>query len=98
MTDRDDSAAASDPHRFPDGRPKSSPDDTSLLGLAAVWSELETPLPPKRTNGKRRANARAGRRSHRRRAQSVGKPVLIGLLSSIVLALGVITFLTIQLV
>lgn len=98
MTDRNDPAPASDSQHFPDGRPKSSPDDTSLLGLAAVWSELEAPLPPKRTDGKRRANARAGRRTHRRRAQTVGKPVLVGLISSIALALGVIAFLTIQLV
>lgn len=98
MTDRPDSAPLRDPHYFPDGRVKSSPDDTSLLGLDAVWSELDAPLPPKRAKGGRRAHGRAGRRTHRRRAQSVGKPVLIGLLVSVALAFGIIAFLTIQLV
>lgn len=97
MIDQPDSAPVSDPHRFPDGRPKSSPDDTSLLGLAAVWSEIDAPLPPKRSTGGRRAHGRAGRRSHRRRSQPVGKPVLIGLMGSIALAVGVIAFLTVQL-
>lgn len=98
MTDRHESAPASDPYYFPDGRPKSSPDDTSLLGLAAVWSELEAPLPPRRPARGRRAHGRAGRRSHRRRAQPVSRPLLIGMVSSIALALGVIAFLTTQLV
>ncbi|MFW6091709.1 MAG: hypothetical protein ACODAF_07490 [Actinomycetota bacterium] len=98
MTDRHDSAPTSDPYYFPDGRVKSSPDDTSLLGLDAVWSELDAPLPPKRATGGRRAHGRAGRRTHRRRSQPLNTPVLIGLLGSVALAFGVIVFLTFQLV
>ncbi|HSI93455.1 MAG TPA: hypothetical protein VK925_08130, partial [Jiangellaceae bacterium] len=69
MTDRHEGEPGSDPLRFPDGRPKSSPDDTSLLGLAAVWSEIDEPMPPKRSAGKGGIHQR-GRSRRARRARS----------------------------
>lgn len=92
MTDRPERAPASDPLRFPDGRPKSSPDETSLLGLAAVWSEIDEPLPPKGASRRRGGHGRrSGRRARRaRRAQAVSRPVVFGLLGAVVLTLGVI--------
>ncbi len=95
MTDRHEPAPVSDPFRFPDGRPKSSPDDTSLLGLAAVWSEIDEPLPPKgstrRHAGRGRRGGRRGRRA--RRYQPVARPVVIGLVGAVALTLGVIAIL-----
>lgn len=99
MTDRHEGEPESDPLRFPDGRPKSSPDDTSLLGLAAVWSEIDEPMPPKRSAGKggihQRGRSRRARRA--RSAQSPGVRVMVGLAAAVVLALVVIVFLVIQL-
>jgi hypothetical protein len=94
----DDDYPVGDPHRFPDGRPKSSPDDTSLLGLAAVWSEIEAPMPPKRSPGRggshQRRGARRARRARRgRRTQPLGLPVVIGLVVAFAVALGVIAVL-----
>jgi hypothetical protein len=102
VTDRHEGAPESDPLRFPDGRPKSSPDDTSLLGLAAVWSEIDEPMPPKRSAGKggthQRGRSRQTRRARRARpAQSPGVRVMLGLAAAVVLALAVIVFLVIQL-
>lgn len=104
MTDRNEGAPASDPGRFPDGRPKSSPDDTSLLGLAAVWSEIDEPLPPKSSGhgaSRHREAARgshAGRRARRAaRRRRVAAPVVLGLVGAVVLTLAVIAFLVVQL-
>ena len=57
-----------------------SPDDTSLLGLAAVWAELDAPMPPKR-----RASHRDG---HRRRSLAPSMPVALiaGLAGAVVIA------------
>lgn len=99
MTDRHEDDSVSDPLRFPDGRPKSSPDDTSLLGLAAVWSEIDEPMPPKRSADKGGTHQRG--RSHRARrarpAQSPGVRVILGLAAAVALALAVIVVLVAQL-
>lgn len=73
------------------GPSKSSPDDTSLLGLKAVWSELDAPMPPKRSRGSR--HARGARRRRARRAPGVGAPVLLILTLAVALAVGVIAVL-----
>ncbi|HET6686250.1 MAG TPA: hypothetical protein VFH02_06965 [Jiangellaceae bacterium] len=65
--------------------PEASPDDTSLLGLAAVWSELNAPMPPKR----RPAHRHAGRRA-RRPQRSAPTALIVGLAGAVLLALLVI--------
>jgi hypothetical protein len=101
MSEQPDRINQGDPARFPDGRLKTSPDDTSLLGLSAVWSELDEPLPAKGTGGKRGASGRHGgraaRRRARRQAKAVPRPVLIGLGVALLLALGVTAVLVILL-
>ncbi|MBD0292932.1 MAG: hypothetical protein ICV70_05090 [Jiangellaceae bacterium] len=62
-------------------RRKLSPDDTSLLGLAAVWAELDAPMPPKGRRA-RRAEQRGSART-----LSVSVPVIIGLGTAVLLAL-----------
>jgi ferric-dicitrate binding protein FerR (iron transport regulator) len=62
--------------------PDSSPDDTSLLGLAAVWSELDAPMPPKR-----QPSHRPGSRRARRRASSVPTALIVGLAGAVFLSL-----------
>ena len=62
--------------------PEASPDDTSLLGLAAVWSELNAPMPPKR----RPAHRHAGRRA-RRPQRSAPTALIVGLAGAVLLAL-----------
>lgn len=99
MSDRHEPDEVSDPHRFPDGRPKSSPDDTSLLGLAAVWSEIDAPMPPKRSSGRRGSHQR-GRSRRARRARRGRRPptlLVIGIGLAIMLTLGVIAFVAILL-
>lgn len=60
--------AGSDPHWHADGRPKSSPDETSMFGLNAVWSELEdTP------------SAAPRRSRHSARKQPDRTPMIIGI-------------------
>ena len=88
MSDRRDSTHGGDLGHFPDGTPKSSPDDTSLLGLHAVWSEIDEPLPPKA--------ARHRSRRARRRAQAsweIPLPLVIGISVAVGLTLGIIIFL-----
>ncbi len=88
MGDRRDPGDAGDLGYFPDGTPKSSPDDTSLLGLHAVWSEIDQPLPPKvGRHGPRRARRRA------RSAWHVPLPLVIGISVAVGLTLGIILFL-----
>jgi hypothetical protein len=102
MTELSDMTNPSDPLRFPDGRPKSSPDDTSMLGLAAVWSELDEPLPAKGAGGRRASGGRhtsggrhgsvgrrASRRLARKQARTIPRPVLIVLGAALALALGI---------
>lgn len=87
MGDRRDPSNVGDLGHFPDGSPKSSPDDTSLLGLHAVWSELDEPLP-------RKAD-RHGTRRARRRAKApwrVPLPLVIGLSVAVGLTVGIILF------
>ena len=72
--------------------PEASPDDTSLLGLAAVWSELDAPMPPKRMATHRHAGRRA-RRTHR----SAPTALIVGLAGAVLLALLMIIVLTAQL-
>jgi hypothetical protein len=61
-----------------------SPDDTSLLGLAAVWAELDAPMPPKR-----RSTHRQGRRAQLSAATTpVG--LLVGLAAAMALAVAMI--------
>lgn len=88
MGDRRDSSHAGDPGYFPDGTPKSSPDDTSLLGLHAVWSEIDEPFPPK-------GGAPGSRRARRRAKTSwrVPLPLVIGISVAVGLTLGIIIFL-----
>jgi hypothetical protein len=64
-----------------------SPDDTSLLGLAAVWAELDAPMPPKR-----RSKNRPGRRA-RFSASTFPMALLAGLAGAIALAVMMIVFL-----
>ena len=68
--------------------PEVSPDDTSLLGLAAVWSELDAPMPPKRTASHRHAGRRAGRAQ-----RSVPTALIVGLAGAVLLALSMIVVL-----
>jgi hypothetical protein len=66
---------------------EASPDDTSLLGLAAVWAELDAPMPPKR-----RASHRPGRRTQPvRAAMPVG--LLAGLVGAVILVLAMFVLL-----
>jgi hypothetical protein len=88
MSDRQDPPPVRDPGYFPDGRPKSSPDDTSLLGLHAVWSEIDEPLPPKAEQSRSR---RARRRA--RATWSVPAPLVIGISAAVGITLAIIVFL-----
>lgn len=92
MSRRSESVQRGDPHFFPDGRPKASPDDTSLLGLSAVWSKMDEPLPPKGTaaaGGRHAGGGSHGRRAARRRARraerTIPRGVVIGVGSALVL-------------
>ena len=62
--------------------PEASPDDTSLLGLAAVWSELDAPMPPKRPPAHRHAGRRA-----RRPQRTAPTALIVGLAGAVLLAL-----------
>ena len=64
-----------------------SPDDTSLLGLAAVWAELDAPMPPKR-----RSTRRLGRRA-RLSPGTVPVGLLAGLAVAMALAVAMIVLL-----
>lgn len=66
------------------------PDGTSLLGLAAVWSELDAPMPPKRP-----ASHRHGRRGARR-IPTFPTALLVGLAVAVTLALAMIVILLTQ--
>ncbi|HEX6197492.1 MAG TPA: hypothetical protein VFZ37_16370 [Jiangellaceae bacterium] len=94
MRRRTESVQRGDPHFFPDGRRKTSPDDTSLLGLSAVWSELDEPLPPKgvAAAGRRHAGGgshgrRAARRRARRAERTIPRGVMIGVGGALFLVL-----------
>jgi hypothetical protein len=64
--------------------PRDSPEDTSLLGLAAVWSELEAPMPPKRQPTHRH-------RAHGKRAVRTHPTALVaGLTAAVLLAAAMI--------
>lgn len=94
MTDRHDTRPVSEPLRFPDGRLKSSPDDTSLLGLAAVWTEIDAPLPPRTPDAGGRPQVRNGAHQRHakprvRRARSVVGPVAAGVIVAVALAVGI---------
>lgn len=54
----------STPYRHADGRPKMSPDETSLFGLNAVWSEVESGSRSQHASSHRRSR-HASRRSRR---------------------------------
>lgn len=69
------------PLRHADGRLKKSPDDTSLLGLSAVWSELDAELPPPGAAG------RSGRRRSAARRRS-NRTVFWVLIAAVVIAVG----------
>ncbi|HEX6233588.1 MAG TPA: hypothetical protein VFZ63_10745 [Jiangellaceae bacterium] len=88
MGDRQDPSPVGDPGHLPDGRPKSSPDDTSLLGLHAIWSEIDEPLPPKT---RRRRSRRAHRRA--RATWDVPAPLVIGISAAVGITLAIIIFL-----
>jgi hypothetical protein len=62
-----------------------SPDDTSLLGLPAIWAELDAPMPPKR-----RATHREGRRG---RPPTIPAGLLAGLVAAVLLAVAMFVFL-----
>ena len=64
-----------------------STDDTSLLGLAAVWAELDAPMPPKR-----RSTHRQGRRAQLL-PSTAPVALLAGLAGALVLAVAMIVFL-----
>jgi hypothetical protein len=64
-----------------------SPDDTSLLGLAAVWAELDAPMPPKR-----RASHRDGRRS-RSLAPAMPVALIAGLAAAVLLVVAMFVLL-----
>jgi hypothetical protein len=64
-----------------------SPDDTSLLGLAAVWAELDAPMPPKR-----RTSHRDGRRS-RSLAPAMPMALVAGLAGAVALAVAMFVLL-----
>ena len=69
---------------------RDSPEDTSLLGLAAVWSELEAPMPPKRQPTHRH-------RAHGKRAVRTYPTVLLaGLGAAVLLASAMIAILLIR--
>lgn len=94
MSGRAESVHQGDPHYFPDGRPKTSPDDTSMLGLSAVWSEMDEPLPPRGAavaGGRHAGGGNQGRRAARRRARraerTIPRGVAIGIGSALALAL-----------
>ena len=88
MSDRREPTQGGELGYLPDGRPKLSPDDTSLLGLHAVWSELDDPLPPK---GSRQLSRRARRQA--RSTWRVPMPLVIVISAAIGLTLGIIIFL-----
>ncbi|HSJ62179.1 MAG TPA: hypothetical protein VK895_13180 [Jiangellaceae bacterium] len=88
MSDRREPAQGDELGYLPDGRPKLSPDDTSLLGLHAVWSELDEPLPPK---GSRHLSRRARRQA--RSAWRVPMPLVIGISAAVGITLAIIVFL-----
>lgn len=99
MSGRAESVQRGNPHYYPDGRPKASPDDTSMLGLSAVWSEMDEPMPARGAEvaGRHAGGGNQGRRAARRRARraerTIPRGVMIGvggalflvLLSSVVL-------------
>jgi hypothetical protein len=89
VSDPRDTAPASDQHFYADGRPKSSPDDTSLLGLHAVWSELDEPLPEKGTAG-RHGSRRARRQA--RTAWRVPLPLVVGIAAAVGLTIAIIFY------
>jgi hypothetical protein len=62
-----------------------SPDDTSLLGLAAIWTEIDAPMPPKR-----RANHREGRRGQ---PPAIPLGLLAGLAAAVLLVVAMFVFL-----
>jgi ferric-dicitrate binding protein FerR (iron transport regulator) len=69
---------------------RDSPEDTSLLGLAAVWSELEAPMPPKRQPTHRH-------RAHGKRAvRTYPTALLAGLGAAVLLASAMIAILLIR--
>jgi ferric-dicitrate binding protein FerR (iron transport regulator) len=69
---------------------RDSPEDTSLLGLAAVWSELEAPMPPKRRPTHRH-------RAHGKRAvRTYPTALLAGLGAAVLLASAMIAILLIR--
>jgi hypothetical protein len=75
-----------------EGRPRyavrePSPDDTSVFGLAAVWAELDAPMPPKR-----RPSHRDGRRG-RLPAAAMPVGVVAGLAAAVLLALAMFVLL-----
>ena len=66
---------------------EATPDDTSLLGLAAIWAELDAPMPPKR-----RATHRPGRRAGLS-PSTTPVALLAGLVGALVLAVAMIVLL-----
>jgi ferric-dicitrate binding protein FerR (iron transport regulator) len=69
---------------------RDSPEDTSLLGLAAVWSELEAPMPPKRQPTHRH-------RAHGKRSvRTYPTALLAGLGAAVLLASAMIAILLIR--
>lgn len=94
MRRRVESVQRGDPNFFPDGRPKTSPDDTSLLGLSAVWSKMDEPLPPRGATGAGGRHAgggshgrRAARRRARRAERTIPRGVVVGVGGALVLVL-----------
>lgn len=73
-----------EPLRHADGRIKKSPDETSLLGLNAVWTELDGDLPHPDAVGRRGRRASAARRRSNR-------TVFWGLITAVVIAVGALT-------
>lgn len=93
MSGRAKSLQRGNPHYYPDGRPKASPDDTSMLGLSAVWSEMDEPMPAKGTEvaGRHAGGGNQGRRAARRRARraerTIPRGVMIGVGGALFLVL-----------
>jgi ferric-dicitrate binding protein FerR (iron transport regulator) len=60
------SPGKSTPYRHADGRPKASPEETSLFGLNAVWSELGSKPAPEQAEPTRRRSRHSSQARRRK--------------------------------
>lgn len=86
------SPGKSTPYRHADGRPKVSPDETSLFGLNAVWSEVasssESPPEPAPTSRRSRHSARPAKRP----VWPVAVLIIAALLCAVVMIWALVNF------